>query len=456
MAIEFRLPELGEGVTEGTVSQILVSKGDEIQEGQGVVELESEKAVAEIPCSVSGTVLEIRVEEGQTIHVGDVILVLEAAEPAAKDKTEDKDAAETPPEKKAPEKKAAKESDDAARKKGGPRSPRVDAEESKPAARTAGTRHPARDKKVAVLASPTVRRMARELGVDLDDVPTGDSSGRVTAEDVRRFAEEGAGAPRESGRDEPPPAGKAGSKPKGEAAEGKWGTERREPMSQIRKKTAERMARNWNDIPHVTHHDKADITGIESMRQKYGRQVEKAGGKLTVTAVLVKVVAEALRRFPQFNASVDMEAREVVYKEYRNIGVAVDTPNGLLVPVIRDADTKSLTELCIELPQLAAKARDRKLSIEDMQGGTFTISNLGGIGGTAFTPIINGPEVSILGVSRSRIEPVHSNGQFAPRMMMPLSLSYDHRIIDGAQAARFTRWVAEAIEQPWILFLEEA
>ena len=456
MAIEFRLPELGEGVTEGTVSQILVSEGDEVREGQGIVELESDKAVAEIPSSVSGKVVEVRVEEGQTIRVGDVILVLEAAAQSPKGESEDKSAAEAPPEKKTPEKKVVRDSDDAGRKKGGARSPRVEAEEAKPARGEAGSRRPAPDKKIAVLASPTVRRLARELDVDLDEVPVSDPSGRVTSEEVRRFAEGDAEASPQSAPAEPAPARKADAPPRGESAAGKWGTERREPMSQIRKKTAERMARNWSGIPHVTHHDKADITEIETMRQKYGRQVEKAGGKLTVTAVLVKVVAEALRRFPQFNASVDMEDQEVVYKEYRNIGVAVDTPNGLLVPVIRDADTKSLTELCVELPALAAKARDRKLSIEDMQGGTFTISNLGGIGGTAFTPIINGPEVSILGVSRSRIEPVHINGQFAPRLMMPLSLSYDHRIIDGAQAARFTRWVAEAIEQPWILFLEDA
>ncbi|MFP4501601.1 MAG: dihydrolipoyllysine-residue acetyltransferase [Candidatus Hydrogenedentota bacterium] len=423
---EVPLPELGEGVTEGTVSQILVSEGDTIEEGQSLIELESDKAVAEIPSPVSGKIIELRIEEGQTVHVGDIILVIEGGgEPAKKPATEKKkerpalQVIEKPKEK----------------------------DEEKPAARRAEGREEA-GKKAAVLTSPTVRRLARELGVNLDNVPTADPSGRVTAQDVRDFAEG-----KKKPADEKKPA------PKKEAAaattEGKWGAERREGMSQIRKKTAERMLNNWTGIPHVTHHDKADITEIETMRKKYGKKVEEAGGKLTVTAILVKVVAEALKRFEKFNASVDMDAQEVIYKQYYNVGVAVDTPNGLLVPVIRDADQKSLTEVCIEMPALARKARDRKLSLEDMQGGTFTISNVGGIGGTAFTPIINGPEVSILGVSRSSIEPVHINGQFAPRMMMPLSLSYDHRLIDGAEAARFTRWLCEAIEQPWILFLDD-
>jgi pyruvate dehydrogenase E2 component (dihydrolipoamide acetyltransferase) len=436
---ELRLPELGEGVTEGMVSQVLVAVGDRVEAGQGILELESEKAVAEIPAEAGGKVVELRVKEGQTVRVGDVFAIIEASGDAGKASEPAKDESK-PAEQKRPARPQLQVLE----------RPKEDAPAAKaPAARQASERGSASER--ATLAAPTVRRLARELGVNLEDVPTADDSGRVTTGDVRQFAEGGATPA--------PPAGgeveKASAKG-GVTAEGKWGVERREGMSQIRKKTAERMLANWTSIPHVTHHDSADVTEIENMRKKYGKQVEKAGGRLTVTAVLVKVVAEALKRFPKFNASLDMEAKEVIFKQYYHIGIAVDTPNGLLVPVIRDADQMSLTEICVAMPALAEKARDRKLSIDEMQGGTFTITNLGGIGGTSFTPIINGPEVSILGVSRSRIEPIHINGQFSPRMMMPLSLSYDHRIIDGAEAARFTRWVAEAIEQPWILFLDEA
>ena len=430
---EFRLPELGEGVNEGTVSQVLVAEGDTVEAGQSLLELESDKAVAEIPTEVGGKVVELRVKEGQTIRVGDVIAVIEASAGGASKKEQAE-----PREQKA----ARPQLQVLERPKESEETPKA------PAARQAGERPTGGQR--AILAAPTVRRLARELGVNLEDVPTDDSSGRVTTSDVRRFAEGGAQSAAKAET-----SGKA-QKARVAVTEGKWGSERREGMSQIRKKTAERMAANWSTIPHVTHHDSADVTEIENMRKKYGKQVEKAGGRLTVTAVLVKVVAEALKRFPKFNASLDMEAKEVLFKEYYHVGIAVDTPNGLLVPVIRDADRKSLTEICVEMPEIAQKARDRKLSIDDMQGGTFTITNLGGIGGTSFTPIINGPEVSILGVSRSRIEPVHINGQFSPRVMMPLSLSYDHRLIDGAEAARFARWIAEAIEQPWILFLDEA
>lgn len=420
MALEFRLPELGENVTTGTVARILVAVGDAVSEGQSLIEIETDKAVAEIPCSVAGTVAEIRVKEGQKISVGDVVLTLnaEAAAPAPKQAPK-LQVMERPAPAPALPKRAAVTT---------PVAPVVAVQRS------------------STLATPSVRRLARELGVDVNQVPTGDPTGRVTADDVKRFAE-GAAAPVVPAK--PVPAVPAA------AVEGRWGAESREPMSTIRSKTAERMAANWVSIPHVTQHDKADVTDIESLRKKYGPKIEAAGGKLTVTAILVKVIAEALKRFPKFNASVDAERQEVVYKHYYHVGIAADTEHGLLVPVLRDADRKSITLISIELPQLAAKARARKLSLEEMQGGTFTISNLGGIGGTGFTPIINAPEVAILGVSRSSIEPVYINGQFAPRLMMPLSLSYDHRLIDGAEAARFLRWVAEVLEQPWILFLEE-
>jgi len=234
----------------------------------------------------------------------------------------------------------------------------------------------------------------------------------------------------------------------------KWGEIERAALGGIRRATAKHMATAWGTIPHVTNFDKADITELEKLRKQYTSKVEAAGGKLTITAILLKIAAGALKQFPQFCTSVDMEREDIIYKRYYHIGVAVDTPQGLLVPVIRNVDQKNITELAIELNQTAEKARNRKLGLEEMQGGTFTISNLGGIGGTNFTPIINSPEVAILGVSRSRIEPVFIDDQFQPRLILPLALSYDHRLIDGADAARFLRQLVDVLENPFLLALE--
>jgi pyruvate dehydrogenase E2 component (dihydrolipoamide acetyltransferase) len=236
----------------------------------------------------------------------------------------------------------------------------------------------------------------------------------------------------------------------------RWGQVRRGPMSKIRRLTGEQMTRAWLTAPQVTHDDLADVTDLEALRQRFKGRVEAAGGKLTVTAILVKVAASALKVFPKLNASLDPDAGEIVFKEFVHIGVAVDTEHGLLVPVIRDADRKNITEIAVELDDLAARARARKLKPDEMQGGTFSISNLGGIGGTGFSPIVNWPEVAILGVSRGRVQPEWNDelGSFEPRLMLPLSLSYDHRLVDGAEAARFVRWVAEALEEPLLLALE--
>ena len=233
----------------------------------------------------------------------------------------------------------------------------------------------------------------------------------------------------------------------------KWGEVERKPISNIRRKTAEHLSHAWNVIPHVTQHDRADITNLEALRKQYAPQAEKAGGKLTMTAIALKIVAVALRKFPDFNSSLDMARGELVYRKSVHVGVAADTERGLLVPVIRDVDRKGIFELSTELAKLSEKARAGKLSLDEMQGGGFTITNLGGIGGVAFTPIVNWPEVAILGISRASHEPVYINQQFEPRLMLPLSLSYDHRVIDGANAARFLRWVAEAFEQPFTLAL---
>jgi len=304
---------------------------------------------------------------------------------------------------------------------------------------------PARDTPPAP-AAPSVRRMARELGVDVNEVSGSGPGGRISVEDVKEHTKRlVAGA-----------QGGAAARAVPLPDFSRWGTVERQPMRAVRRKTAEHLSAAWATIPHVTQFDLADITGLEELRKKYAKQVEAAGGNLTVTSVAVKVIAAALRVFPQFNASIDMAAGEIIVKKYVNIGIAVDTDRGLLVPVIRDADRKNIVQLSVELAQLSEKARTRKISLEEMQGGCFSISNLGGIGGTYFTPIVNAPEVAILGVSRARMEPVYQkeSGQFAPRFMLPLSLSYDHRVIDGADAIRFLRWVAEALEQPFLLSLQ--
>jgi pyruvate dehydrogenase E2 component (dihydrolipoamide acetyltransferase) len=297
-------------------------------------------------------------------------------------------------------------------------------------------------------ASPSVRRMARELGVDIALVAGSGPNGRISIEDLKAHTKKLVTAVA------------AGATVVG-AAEAlpdftRWGAIERQPMRAVRRKTAEHLSAAWATIPHVTQHDLADITTLEELRKKYTKQVEAAGGNLTVTAIAVKVAASALKVFPQFNASVDLPANEIVYKKYVNIGIAVDTDRGLLVPVIRDADTKSITQISVELSQLSEKARNRKISLDEMQGGCFSISNLGGIGGTSFTPIVNAPEVAILGISRARMEPVYNKetSQFVPRLMLPLSLSYDHRLIDGADGIRFLRWVVEALEQPFLLALQ--
>jgi pyruvate dehydrogenase E2 component (dihydrolipoamide acetyltransferase) len=293
-------------------------------------------------------------------------------------------------------------------------------------------------------AAPSLRRIARELGIDINEVSGTGPDGRISEDDVRNYAR--SIILNASGRAAPQPA------PTPDFS--RWGEIERKAMTGVRRKTAEHLQDAWTSIPHVTHFDSADVTELEQLRERFAKKVEEAGGKLTVTAIALKVAAEALKVFPQFNASLDAGQEEIIYKKYCHIGVAVDTDRGLLVPVIRDVDKKNILDLSVELTQVAEKARNKKLAIEEMEGGTFTITNLGGIGGTSFTPIINSPEVAILGISRASQQPVFSDGQFKPRLMLPLALSYDHRLIDGADAARFLRWVGEALQQPFLLALE--
>jgi pyruvate dehydrogenase E2 component (dihydrolipoamide acetyltransferase) len=465
MSTEVKLPELGENIESGNVVKLLVSIGQNIARDQPVLELETDKATIEVPSPVAGSVKEIRVQEGAKAQVGQtVIIVEEGAEAKApqKKKTEEK-----APSKSKKQKPSLKEPDveqvrseqanvsaerieeAAAETAPAQKEPQESVQEKEPEIETheAAIYHPAGETPSRIVAaSPSVRRVAREIGIDIADVPGSGPGGRITAEDVKDFA-------RQMHR---------GSAPSATATPisanlpdfSRWGAIERQPMSNIREKTAERMQVAWANVPTVTQYDKADITKLEEYRKNFSAKAEASGGKLTVTAVLLKIIASALKNFRQFNASLDMAKKDIVYKKYYHIGVAVDTDRGLLVPVIRDVDRKNILQLSIELSQVAEKARNRKLSIEEMQGGTFTITNLGGIGGTAFSPIVNFPEVAILGVSRATVEPVYADGQFQPRTMLPLSLSYDHRIIDGADAARFLRWVCDAVKDPFLVALE--
>jgi pyruvate dehydrogenase E2 component (dihydrolipoamide acetyltransferase) len=462
---DFTLPELGENVTAGDVLRVLVKPGDMLAKDQPVLELETDKATIEVPSSVAGRVSDVRVKVGDKVKVGQAILTVDSDGAGAKAPAADTATAPAPSRQaeasaaaantveKVPDGEAGLEQhiDGPARlqpdKSGVAERPAptnrkvVDINRgARPAAETA-------PELPVAPAAPSVRRMARELGVDVSQIQGSGPDGRILVDDVKAHAKRllttaaDAGTPAAQG--EPLPDFT------------RWGAIDRQPMRAVRRKTAEHLSVAWQTIPHVTQHDLADVTTLEELRKRYSKQVETAGGALTVTAIAVKIAAAALKAFPQFNSSIDPAAQEIIFKKFVNIGVAVDTDRGLLVPVIRDADTKSLTQLAVELSQLSEKARTRKITLDEMQGGCFSISNLGGIGGTYFTPIVNPPEVAILGISRARLEPVYNKDtrQFEPRLMLPLSLSYDHRVIDGADGIRFLKWVVEAFEQPFVLAL---
>ncbi|MEW6279935.1 MAG: 2-oxo acid dehydrogenase subunit E2, partial [Candidatus Eremiobacterota bacterium] len=301
-------------------------------------------------------------------------------------------------------------------------------------------------------AAPSVRRLAREIGVDIYAVAGTGPGGRISAEDVKQTAKRMLG---DGGASVATPTATSPAVRAALPDFSKWGPVERQPMKGVRRKTAEQMTLAWTTIPQVTQYDQADITQLEALRKELSPRAEKSvGGKLTVTAILIKVLAGGLKKFPEFNSSLDLERQELVSKRFFNVGVAVDTPGGLLVPVVKNVDRKNVLELCGELQTLAEKARDRKVGPDDLSGACITVTNLGGIGGTAFSPIVNPPEVAILGVSRARMEPVWDGAAFVPRLMLPLSLSYDHRVIDGANGARFLRWVCEALEKPFLLSFE--
>jgi len=413
MATDYKLPKLKEGVESVEVTEILVAAGQKVEKGQPVIVVNADKSTMEVPAPASGTLATLAVKVGDELKVGAVFCSIEAGA--------DTPAAAAPKAAAAP----AKAAPPPARKA-------EPAEEAKPA-RVAPAAVKAAPAGI-VAASPATRWLARKLGVDVTAVHGTGPKGRVTEEDVKN-AQPGAG-PAVGGAVSAPPLPDFGQ----------FGEIVREPLSRVRQLIAKQMNRAWSLIPHVTQHDLADITDLEEFRKSR----DGKGGKLTVTAFVLKAVAVALKQFPAFNSSLDLGNNQLILKKYIHVGVAVDTRGGLLVPVIKNVDAKGIEELAVELNETAEKARAGKA---DMQGGTFTITNLGGIGGTGFTPIVNWPEVAILGLSRGKMEPAWRDGAFVPRLMMPLSLSYDHRVIDGAAAARFTRRIAEMLESPWHMLL---
>jgi pyruvate dehydrogenase E2 component (dihydrolipoamide acetyltransferase) len=461
MATEVTLPELGENLESGEVVDINVSVGDVVAEGQTLLEIEAEKSTIEVPAPIAGRVAKISVKKGDNVTVGQAICAIEPAaevEPKAA-KTQRKSGRVEAGE-------SAEQTSQGGREGGKPKQtpktapqvveppPRVVTSDG--ADRSSGDgqeKHGAGDGVSApvpptasptrpplALAGPATRRLARELGVDLSRVTGSARGGRITQDDVKAFVRQVASAPTLRG-----PSAQAPSLPDFE----RWGPIERQALDPTRRRTAEHVSLAWSIVPHVTQHDQADITDLEAFR----REQDASGPKLTVTAFALKASASALKQFPQFNSSIDQPAAQLILKRYYHVGVAVDTERGLLVPVLRNVDQKSVRELAQELSDLAERARQKKLPVEEMRGGTFTITNLGGIGGTGFSPIVNYPEVAILGLSRARLQPIVRNNEIVPRLVLPLSLSYDHRVIDGADAARFARRIAEMLENPLQILL---
>lgn len=426
--MEFRLPELGEGIESGTVVSVAVKVGDTVRKEQELFTLETEKASLPVPSPVDGKIVELRVKAGQKIGVGAVVAVIETTTATAP--TAAKPAAAPPPAE-------------------APKPPVESAPSRLPAA--VETPEPARlgngqPTKTLVPAGPATRRLARELGVSLSDIPGSARGGRVTLDDVKAFVRK---------RVTQPATASAGSFAIPTLPDfSKYGPVEKKPLSNLRKKIAENLTIAWHVAPAVTQYDQADITELESGRKRIIEAQPKGTPKITMTILAIKAAVAALKEFPHFNASLDMNAGTLIVKQYYHIGIAVDTERGLVVPVVRDANKKSLRDLAREVTELAEKARNSKLTIDEMRGGTFTITNLGGIGGTAFSPIINYPEVAILGMARSSLQPVIREGKVEPRLLLPLCLTYDHRVIDGADGARFTTRLAQMFSDPIRLLME--
>jgi pyruvate dehydrogenase E2 component (dihydrolipoamide acetyltransferase) len=462
MTVEFKLPLISEGVEAADIAAVHVHEGDVVEAGQIVLEVETEKAVAEIPAPQAGRISKILVKPGQTVKIGEHLLTIDdtgAASGEGKSQAGAATAAKTP----APPKSASPAPAQAAPAQPPKAQPSAPAPEpaapaAKPAEAPAKTTSPPTvvatrthvddngHDEAPVPAGPATRRLARELGVDLHRVSGSGPGGRITTDDVQAFVRTLS-------------AGRSFNVVGPMAAQAlppfdRFGPTERQPMNKLARVSATNLSVAWQTVPHVTQHDLADVTELEQARQSYMKSVGQNGPKVTMTAIMVKAVVGALKAYPNFNSSIDLEAGELVLKRYFHIGVAVDTEYGLLVPVIRDADRKTVLTIAGELAAMAGKARDRKLDMAEMQGGTFTITNLGGIGGTAFTPIVNYPEAAILGMSRTQTQVKLVDGQLTERLMLPLSLSYDHRIVNGADAARFVVKLSAILSDCFQLLIE--
>jgi pyruvate dehydrogenase E2 component (dihydrolipoamide acetyltransferase) len=441
--MKVELPFLAEGVEGGDVVQVLVAEGERVTEGQSLIELETDKATVPVPSPAAGTVAKLLVRQGDHLQVGQAIVELDGAQEGQTAQPPSKPTAPAPPqtEQAPPQAEAApdrgKEEPDA--QQAPPQS--VAKQPAAPPSAESGSASAG----AAVPAPPSVRRLARELGVDLARVQGSESGGRITAEDVKAYVRE------RTRRTEARPDGGAGQG--GDRFTTLYGSERREALPSLRRKIAANMARAWSTIPHVHQFQEADITDLLVLQERYAPKFKEKGVRLTMTSLLLKAVTHALKLYPQLNATLDLTNGEIVYKDYYNVGVAVDTPAGLIVPVIHHVDRKDLFQISVELADLAERTRNRQVKLEELRGATFTVSNMGGIGAGPFMPIINPPEVGILGVGRGRMTPVYRDGGFVPRTMLPLCVAYDHRLVDGAVGARFTNEIVKVLEDFQAMFL---
>jgi pyruvate dehydrogenase E2 component (dihydrolipoamide acetyltransferase) len=469
MPVEFKMPDPGEGIHEAEVLEINVSEGDRVEEGQTVMLVETDKASVEVPAPVTGTVKEIRVNVGDVIEVGEVLMVFVEAdekedEAPAGDRESEKQKSEEPSEE---EREAASREEEKKEKKKAKDKNEAEAEKEKKEAEPEKDKEPPEAEKAEsddesqgkrpVPATPATRRLARELDVALDKVKGSGPGGRVTPEDIKAQAEE---PEKKTAKKEKAAPVKTTEAERPELPDfSQWGEVEHTPLRSVRRTTAKRMARSWSEVPQVTHEDVADVTALEKLRQNNKADIEEKGGALTLTVFAIKAAVAALKAHPRFNASLDTEAQEIILKKYFHIGIAVDTDKGLLVPVVRDADCKSMVELAREVYELAERTRQGEVEPKDMTGGTFTITNVGPLGGTGFTPIINYPQVAILGLAKARLQPVvHGkvdDFEVVPRLMLPLCLGFDHRIVDGADAARFMGEIIRLLESPENLMLSQ-
>ena len=440
--IEIKVPDIGD-FSNIPVIEVLVSEGDKIDAEAGLVTLESDKATMEVPSPAAGVIRELKLQLDDTVSEGDVVAILEVSgesdEAEEASSSGDGDSVEAVPQ--SPPQKAA----EPVAEESEPPAPSADIEQESPppAERLSGTA--AVDPARVPYASPAIRKFARELGVDLGRVKGSGNKGRIVREDVSAFVKSVMSGAVETGSSSI--GGLRLNFPKLPDFDfSRYGGTEKQPLTKIQKISAAHLHRNWIGIPHVTQNDEADITDMEAFRQANAAEAVEQGFKLTPLVFLIKALVAALKKYPTFNSSLDSDGESLILKKYFNVGLAVDTPDGLVVPVLRECERKGIMELAAELGEISARARDKKLTPQDIQGGCISISSLGGIGGTSFTPIINAPEVAILGVSRSKMSPVWDGNEFRPRLMLPLSLSYDHRVIDGAEAARFCRYVASRLE----------